>query len=178
MLTNTCFGDLGHFSADSGEFGSGHGDDGVVVGFGDGELFRVDGQQVKVEFRNLISLYDRESIKRYIDVFLLAFSKIKVMEEGSSSAFMEMISSLPAHFMILERFWMLRPKVMFLRALKLVKPFSLRFKATRATWEESIAWMERPAEETSMLTVLTNSLMASMIFLRTIPCSSLAWNMF
>jgi len=56
MLINTSFGDLRHFSADSGEFSSTHGDDGVIVSFGDGELFTVDGQQVKVEFRNLITL--------------------------------------------------------------------------------------------------------------------------
>jgi len=48
---------LGHFSADSGEFSSAHGDNGVVVGFGDAELFTVNGQQVEVEFRDLITLY-------------------------------------------------------------------------------------------------------------------------
>jgi hypothetical protein len=55
-FNSDCFGNLGHFSADSGEFSSTHSDDGVVVSFGDAELFTVDGQQVEVEFRDLVSL--------------------------------------------------------------------------------------------------------------------------
>lgn len=51
----TCFGDLGHFSADSGELSSAHGDNRAVISFWNAELFTVDGQEVQVELRDLIT---------------------------------------------------------------------------------------------------------------------------
>src|ERR1700733_3089798 len=63
----------------------------------------------------------------------------------SHSSFMK--SSLPAHLRILERFSMDSPKVVGLSHLyssKASLPFS-RDTATKATCEESIAWMNMPS---------------------------------
>jgi len=106
----------------------------------------------------------------------LLLSKMNVIFDGSSSAFMVIISSLPAHFMILARLVMLRPSVIALSALNPVKPLSYKFKETNATWDESIACIVNPVVLTSILTEVTSSLMASTIFLRMTPCSNLAWN--
>jgi len=63
----------------------------------------------------------------------LLLSKVKTIFDGSSSAFIVMISSFPAHFMILARLVMLRPSVIGLSALYGSKPLSLRFNETKAT---------------------------------------------
>ncbi len=48
-------------------------------------------------------------------------------------------------------------------------PDSSRWKETRATWEESIACIDRPLEVASKLTDLTKSFTDSTIFLKTRP---------
>lgn len=60
-------------------------------------------------------------------------------EASSSSADKVMESSLLANFKIFYKFSIESPKVNYLSHLKLSKPFSSRFKETKATWEESIA---------------------------------------
>ena len=103
-------------------------------------------------------------------------SKRKEIVEGSSSAFMVIISSLPAHFIILERLAISRPRVIGLSALNRLKPSSLRFSETSATCDESMAWRDIPVPLISMLTLATRSLIESTIFLKICPCSSLASN--
>jgi len=70
--------------------------------------------------------------------FLLLSNK-KVIFDGSSSAFIVIISSFPAHFIILARFVILKPNVYGLSARYVWKPASLRSNDTKATWDESMA---------------------------------------
>ena len=68
------------------------------------------------------------------------------------------------------------PKTIGLGQLKYWKAFSLSYKETKATWHESIAWIDIPLVLTSILTILTRSLIESMIFRNTETSSILAYN--
>lgn len=104
-------------------------------------------------------------------------SKTNLRAEGSSSSEERVIwSSFPAILRIFYKFSIESPRVRGLSHLYLSNPFSLKVKETKATWEESMAWRESPYPLASILTFLTNSLMESTIFLKMIPCSYLASN--
>ncbi len=86
---------------------------------------------------------------------------------GSSSHSRAIISFEFAHFRILWRFYNLTPKAWFLCNLYDVNSSALRCKATKATWDISIAWKPIPSGVISKVTWLTTSLIESTIFFNT-----------
>lgn len=104
-------------------------------------------------------------------------SKINLRDDGSSSsAFIVITSSLPATFNIFDKFSIDKPKVKGLSHLYGEKPFSYSKRDTRATCEESIAYIERPDVLASILTFFTKSFIASTNFLNITPSSKRASN--
>ena len=63
---------------------------------------------------------------------------------GSCSHYKVMESDGSANFMTFERLLMLIPRTTGVSHLYDSKPSMLKFNETRATWEVSIAWRERP----------------------------------
>ena len=68
------------------------------------------------------------------------------------------------------------PKVIYLSHLYDENPDSSNWNDTKATWEESIAYIDNPLLDASRLTVFTRSLIASTIFFKTWPSANLASN--
>ena len=89
---------------------------------------------------------------------------------------MVMTSSLPAQRRILDREPMLMPRERFRSQRKCSKPSLRRERVTSDTWEESMACREMEVDAQSKLASLTKSLMESITFLRSPPCTSLASN--
>mmetsp|Transcript_24780 Transcript_24780/g.46604 ORF Transcript_24780/g.46604 Transcript_24780/m.46604 type:complete len:203 (-) Transcript_24780:19-627(-) len=107
--------------------------------------------------------------------FLLSNMRVKLSAE--SSALRVIMSVLSAHLRIFPRFWELKPREMLRSQRKWSKPSERRATAQRDTWEESMAWMERPSSLQSMLASVTRSLRASRSFLRIDPLVRRASNM-
>jgi hypothetical protein len=89
------------------------------------------------------------------------------MLEGSSSAEREMESSDPAHLRILDKFSIDNPSVKGRSHLKLENPDSCKKNETKATCDESMAYIDIPVLFASILTYLTKSFKESIIFLKT-----------
>ena len=115
-------------------------------------------------------------LKVWNNNYLLGLSNIKDTVSVDSSALTVILSSLLAHFRILDSEAVSMPRMMFLSHLNGSNPSLLREMDTKLTWLLSIAWTETPVLEHSQFALGTKSLMASRIFLRRLPCVSFASN--
>mmetsp|Transcript_833 Transcript_833/g.2949 ORF Transcript_833/g.2949 Transcript_833/m.2949 type:complete len:229 (-) Transcript_833:7-693(-) len=106
-----------------------------------------------------------------------SLSKTIVSTSPSSCAFKVTESSLPAHLRIFARLGKLIPRETVRSQRKWANMSEGRLKETRATWELSMAWRWIPASFTSKMPSETRSLMASTIFLKSTPLTSVASNM-
>ena len=107
---------------------------------------------------------------------LLFDSKVNLSSGLSSLDSRVKESSLLAHFKILHKFSTLTPRVLGFSHLKSVNPRYSSFRRTKATWEESMAWIHIPSGLMSMLTSLTIYLIDSTSFLKVSLSSKTALN--